>query len=669
MGSRPIAGLALVLAGCSSGLGGDPQPVEDRDPGRVTLHRLNRAEYNNTVRDLLGDTSRPADDFPSDDFGYGFDNIGDVLSISPLLLEKYELAAQGLVEAAVRPPFEGPTAQVFEAESLTSEVGAATEDAWDLWANGQLSATVQVAIEGEYALSARAWGQQAGSEPARMELTIDGVSLATFDVPNVSAGPGIFSRRAHLTAGAHTFDVAFVNDYYAPPDDRNLFVDWLEAEGPFDAPPPENPQIYAQIMICDPVADGRRPCAGEIIEAFATRAWRRPPTPEEVERLLQLTDMVNGEGDDFDTQIAVALQAILLSPSFVFRVELDPTPHDLTPHPLTDWELASRLSYFLWSSMPDAELFALAEQGELSDPDTLAAQVERMIRDPKSAALIENFVGQWLSTRALEDVNPDSARYPDWDAELKDAMGAETKAFVKEFLTTDRSALEMLSSDFTYVNDRLARHYGLPPVGSDSMVRVHLTDDRRGGLLTQASLLTVTSHPRRTSPVKRGKFVLEHLLCQRPPDPPADVTAFPEAVDPDASLRERFEAHRSEPRCQPCHQLMDPIGFALEHYDGIGAWREDDQGYAIDATGTLIDGSAFDGGAELSKVIMGNGRLPECMARQLMTYGLGRGLVPKDDPWVDDVVGDFAGASYSLESLLISMTRSGAFTRRRGEAE
>jgi hypothetical protein len=636
-----------------------------RDPGRVTIRRLNRADYNNTIRDLLSDDSRPADDFPADDFGYGFDDIGDVLSLSPLLFEKYELAGQSLIDRALsHATFE---AQRFEAELLTSDVGVATEDAWNLWSNGQLSVTTLAADDGLYELSVRAWGQQAGAQLPRMELILDGISQEIFDVPNVSEGPGIFVHRAALTAGAHTFSVAFLNDFYEPPADRNLYIDWLQVDGPLDVAP-ERPEVYARIMICDPDVTDRRTCAGEIIDAFARQAWRRPATPEEVERLLLLTDIVFAEGDDFDTQISVALQAILLSPHFVFRVELDPDPNDPAPHPLTDHELASRLSYFLWSSMPDAELFALADGGTLSDPEVLAAQVRRMISDPKSDALIDNFVGQWLSTRALDDVNPDYAIYPDWDDALKEAMRAETHAYFKEFLTTERSALDLIASDFTYLNDRLAQHYGLPPVGSDEMVRATVASGTRGGLLAQGSLLTVTSHPRRTSPVKRGKFVLQHLLCQAPPDPPADVAAFPETVDPTASLRERFEQHRSDARCQPCHKLMDPIGFAMEHFDGIGAYREDDGGFTIDATGTLVDGTAFDGAGQLAQVIRQHPRLPECMTRQLLTYGLGRGLVPADDPWIADMVSEFGAHDHSLEALLRSMTKSGVFTSRRGEA-
>lgn len=641
---------------------------EDRDPGRVTLHRLNRAEYNNTIRDLLGDTSNPADDFPADDFGYGFDNIANVLSVSPLLFEKYEIAAENLVGRAIQRPSTGPTSQVFEAETVGSDVGSAAGEAWNLYSNGEISTAILVEVEGEYVLSVRAWSTPAGPEPARMELRLDGVTLQLFDVPHVATEPGTFEHRVRIAPGGHTLSVAFINDYYEPPEDRNLLVDWLQVEGPFDAAAPENPEAYARIMFCDPAADGRA-CLGDILEAFAKRAWRRPVESAERERLLELTDVVAAEGDDFDTQVAVALQAVLLSPHFVFRVELDENPLDGTPHALSEHELASRLSYFLWSSMPDQTLFDLADAGTLSDPTVLAEQVKRMLADPKADALVENFVGQWMATRALEDVNPDYARYPDWDQDLKQAMAAETEHFVKEFLNTDRSALELIAADFTYLNDRLARHYGLPPVGSDEMVRVDLESDQRGGLLKQASLLTVTSHPRRTSPVKRGKFVLEQLLCLSPPDPPPNVEAFPEPVDPEASLRERFEQHRSDASCQPCHEVMDGIGFALEHYDAIGAWRETDDGFAIDASGELVDGTAFDGPAELARAIQSHEKVPQCLTRKLMTYGLGRGLKPTDDCFVEDVTADFAADGYTLESLLISLTKSGAFTTRRGEPE
>jgi hypothetical protein len=683
-----LRALLVVIAGCKTeGQTIDPPPPDPppppppppvvdpcatstpRDPGRVTIHRLNRTEYNHTIRDLIGDDSAPADDFPADDFGYGFDNIADVLSISPLHIEKYELASEAIVGRALVAPFAGPESQVFEAEAVGSAVGAASGEAWNLWSNGEISVTYDAEIEGEYELSSRAWSTPAGPEPARMEMILDGRSLQIFDVSQVEASPGIFVHRTRLTAGGHTLTVGFINDYYEPPDDRNLLVDWIQIEGPFDAPPPENPEAYAAIMICDPTVEGRGPCAARILEAFASRAWRRPATPQEVDRLVLIADIVDAEGDSFDVQISVALQAILLSPHFVFRVELDPAPADPTPHPLTPHELASRLSYFLWSSMPDQELFDRAADGTLADPQVLAVQVRRMLGDPRSDALIENFVGQWMSTRALADVNPDYARYPDWDEELSAAFDAETKLFVKEIVSTDRSALELIDADFTYLNDRLARHYGLPAVGTSQMTRVALTSDQRGGLLRQGSFLTVTSHPRRTSPVKRGKFVLEQLLCVSPPDPPPDVEAFPEEVDPTASLRERFEQHRSDARCQPCHAVMDPIGFGLENYDGIGAWRETDDGFPIDPSGQLAEGPAFTDATGLLRAIQSDPRVPECLARQLMTYGLGRGLSGTDLCHVRDVTTAFAAGGHSLESAMIGIATSPVFTSRRGEPE
>jgi hypothetical protein len=652
----------------------DPNDCSKIDPGRVTIHRLNRAEYNNTVRDLIEDDTRPADDFPADDHGFGFDNIADVLAMSPLLFEKYQIASENLVLETLKRPFAGPERRRLEAEVIGSDAGAMYHDwGWNLYVVGEVASSIQVAVEGEYELSARAFGQQAGGEPAKMELTVDGRTIRTFDVTAVEATPEVYRARTRLARGAHQVGFAFTNDFYRPENpegdrDRNLIIDWVEYVGPLDVDA-EDPARRARVMICDPEASSNEACARQIFAAFGRRAWRRPLTGEELDRLVALAGVAWAEQDPFDVGIAIGLEAMLLSPHFVFRVELDPNPASIAPHPLTDHELASRLSYFFWSSMPDDALLDLADRGELSDPEVLAREVRRMVGDEKAKALVDNFGGQWLWTRALDDVNPDYAFFPSWDHDLGAAMRAETDSVLHTFLTEPLSALDLIDAPFTFLNDRLASHYGLPLPGSERPVRVPIQSAQRGGLLTHGSVLTVTSHPRRTSPVRRGKWVLEQLLCTSPPPPPPGVEGLPEQVNPSASLRERFEQHRSQEVCKNCHKLMDPIGFSLEHFDAIGAWRDTDSGYAIDASGVLPGDKRFDGHAELARILKEDPALPSCIVQKVFTYALGRGPTDRDRCSLDEIGGSFQSGGYTFESLFQSLASSAPFTQRRGELE
>ncbi len=661
--------------------GSTSQPIcvagEPRDPGRVTIHRINRAEYDNTVRDLLGTTTQPAADFPYDDHGYGFDNIADVLSTAPLLVEKYEAAAELLVDELLATPFEGPVRSQFEAEDLGGSTGAlfGGGTAWNLYSNGTVSQTFEVEIPGAYNVSTRVFGQQGGPDPVRIEVTIDGRSLGgALDVPETSASPRTIEVRVDdLTAGTHTLSVAFLNDYYDADNgvDRNLIVDWLAVEGPLDYnPPANNPEAYARVMVCDPTAMDRDECAAEIVSRFAKRAWRRPVTEDEVNRLVALANIAFAEGDGFDVGIGLSLQAILLSPHFLFRVELDPVPTSTEPHALSPHELATRLSYFLWSSMPDDRLMSLADDGTLRDEAVLRQEVRRMLEDSKADALVDNFAGQWLYTRALDDAFPDPNVYETWNDELKASMRAETRMFVKTFLSEDKNFIDMLDADFMYLNDPLARHYGLPEPGSPTeLVRVDMTGARRGGFLTQGTFLTVTSRPRRTAPVIRGKWILEQLLCDGPPPPPANVPGFPEGMEVTGSVRERTEAHRADPSCRGCHEVMDPLGFALEHYDGVGAWRDRDGEYAIDSTGTLPDGRAFADAQELAQILKSDPNTPHCMTEQAFVYALGRGHEVHDVCSISDITEAFNEGGNTFSALVEAMVTHPSFTMRRGEPE
>jgi hypothetical protein len=509
----------------------------ERDPGRVTLRRLNRAEYNNTLRDLLGISFRPADDFPSDDVGYGFDNIGDVLSLSPLLLEKYLAAAEQAVDLAFK-------------------------------------------------------------------------------------DPGI-------------------------------------RQGILAVPSGEKDQAAARI----------------ILRRFAGRAFRRPVRDEEVERLTRFVDLAHKNGDTFETGIRLALQATLVSPHFLFRVEQDRGPKTgerlpgVKGYRISDFELASRLSYFLWSSTPDEELFRLAERKELRQPQTLERQVRRMLADPKARALVDNFFSQWLQTRSLAAATPDPGVYPAFDEPLRSAMLKETELFLETLIKEDRNILDFLDADFTFVNERLARHYGMPGVKGADFRRVK-TPDGRGGILTQASILTVTSNPTRTSPVKRGKWVLETILNTPPPPPPPDAGELSESKEAvlSGSLRQRMEMHRTKPLCAACHQRMDPLGFGLENFDGIGAWRSMDGKFPIDASGVLPGGQAFNGPRQLRQILRKKAaEFRRCLVEKMLTYALGRGLEYYDRCAVDTISAAVAKDQNRFSRLVLAVVESEPFQMRRGK--
>lgn len=662
--------LSLVsVLGCIGDLGNPPDKsgtIGANDPGRVTMHRLNKAEYNNTVHDLLGTNLTPADDFPADDVSYGFDNISDVLTTSPLHVELYERSAEKLIEEAMAVPATLETKQ-FEAETLQGSVGQATATGWLLWSNGEVSTTNAFPSKGEYRISARVWGTQAGPDPARAELLVGGVPLGTFDVPVDDTNPMVIEMVATIEPGTRVVSVGFVNDFYdqAAMLDRNLYVDWLKVEGPLNAPA-KNPQ-RDRILICD-LQSGGDACAQEILSAFGKRAFRRPLSQAELTQLMSLVQVAKQEGDTLENGLKLALRAILVSPYFVFRVELDPDPNAAVQHPLNDFELASRLSYFVWSSMPDDELLGAAEKGLLQDQNELGAQVMRMLSDPKADNFVENFAGQWLATRAIDDHEPDYIVYPAYDEELGAAMKAETKMFFREFLMSDRSLNEMLTADFTFANQKLAEHYGLPPVQGDALQKVSLQGSNRKGILTQGSLLTVTSHPTRTSPVKRGKWVLTQLLCSKPPDPPAGVEGIKPGQMPSSSLRELLEQHRQNPVCASCHDAMDPIGFGLENFDGVGAYRTmDTGGFPIDSSGELPTGEKFNSANELSDIIASDPRYLRCVTRQVFTYALGRGVGVRDFNHLDHITQQFEGNGATLKELIKLVVTSEPFRLRRGE--
>ncbi|MGV3623534.1 MAG: DUF1592 domain-containing protein [Archangium sp.] len=687
MRARLLSLIVLVLTGCEAVVTGEPfmglnpgstdpnNPIDPNDPttpnevdvcrpdlvdvGRVTIRRLNRAEYDNTMRDLLGVTNSPANDFPADDFGHGFDNQGDVLSTAPVLVEKYDAAALKLAQDTIAAAYTAGVLSRTAGGDLTASTGSESGNSgWNLYTNGTLTRSFTVTSAGQHTFRARAYETPAGTDRAKMAFIVDGQRQgALVDVAARQASPQTYSRQLNLTAGTHTIGVEFTNDFYEDPNDRNLIVEWFEVE----APARVRVAADARVFTCDPFSGAA--CVRTVVENFGRKAWRRPLTTAEVDKLVALVGIATANGDDVMKGLELALHATMLSPNFLFRVEADVND---TARPLDDHELAARLSYFLWASAPDAELLALADNGTLRAQ--LPAQVTRMLADPKSETLSTQFAGNWLWSRAVEEASPDPVLFATVNAALKHDMQKQTQEFFKTFYREDRSALELLTAEDTFMNDRLASHYGLPLPGSNELQRVAQVPELRRGLLGQAGFLTVTSQPTRTSPVKRGKWVLAQLLCMEPPPPPANVEAFAEAATPTGTLREQFEAHRSKPECKGCHQMMDPIGFGLENYDAVGRYRtEDNGGFAIDSSGELVDGRRFVGPSELSATLSHDPAFTQCMTRHLFTYALGRAPVNTDRCTLKQMNSAFEQSGYRLPALITALVTSDTFTSRRGE--
>ncbi len=641
-----------------------PQPAVDVcepsrvDIGTVTVRRLNRFEYDSTVRDLLGDTTQPARDFPADDFGHGFDNQGDVLSTAPLLVEKYDAAALALVKAALATEYRPAVTLRLAASAMQASVGSASGSAWNLYSNGSLQGDVTVPAAGAYTLRVRAWESAAGPERAQMAFLVGGARQGTAaSVAATAAAPQVYTREVTLAAGVNRVGVEFLNDYYQAPDDRNLYVEWVEVTRPAAG----DASASARLLVCDPGTGAA--CVRTILSTFGRKAWRRPLAAAEVDRLAALVAQAQTEGDGVQQGLELALHAMLLSPHFLFRVEGDGAT---AVQPLSDYELAARLSYFLWGSTPDDALSRLADEGTLRA--SLEAQVTRMLADPRADALATQFAGSWLWARAVDEANPDPALFPGVTPALKAAMRAETEAFFRTFYREDRSALELLTGDDTFLSDSLAAHYGLPAPGSATPVRVRGLPQTRRGLLGHGGLLTVTSQPTRTSPVKRGKWVLSQLLCMEPPPPPPEVEAFLEDATPTGTLREQMEAHRSKPECMGCHQMMDPIGFGLEHYDAVGRHRTTDTGgFAIDSAGALYDGTPFSDANELAQALSADPRFASCMSTQLFTWALGRAPTAGDACAVKTMTDRFTSGGHRLPALISALVTSDTFTSRRGE--
>lgn len=640
--------------------------------GHVTMRRLNRTEYQNTIRDLLGVEFAPAAEFPGDDVGYGFDNIGDVLSLSPLLMEKYLDAAEEIVaRAIVIPHAHEPVKYEFAGGSLTG-AGKSSDGQRHLATRGEARLKWKSPVRGKYEIELVAYGDQAGDEPARMAVLLHGRQLKEFRVTATQNRPARYSLETQLREGEQTLVVAFVNDFYDPDAanprrrDRNLHISRVHIKGPLDATPPELPETHQRIVFARPGKDmSLEHAAGHVLRRLGSRAFRRPIQDTELKRLVALTRSVVNQGGSYEEGLRVAVQAILVSPHFLFKVELDPP--DGQPHrPLNDYEYATRLSYFLWNSMPDDLLFADAWSGRLREGERVVGHLQRMLQDPRADSFITSFAGQWLQLRNLETLSVDRKTFPHADVELLKAMRRETELFFAAVVREDLSVHRLLDAPFTFVNERLARHYGLPRIRSEGFERISLEGTRRGGLLTQASLLTLTSNPSRTSPVKRGKFILENLLGIQPPPPPPDVPDLESNAEVvTGTLRQRLELHRSNPGCAACHQQMDPLGFALENFDATGRWRTEDNGQPIDAGGELPTGEQFNGVRQLRDLLVQQKRdqFVRCLIEKLLTYALGRGLEYYDQCVVDEICEVAQESDGRFSAILNAIITSEPFQR------
>ncbi|HEY8520120.1 MAG TPA: DUF1592 domain-containing protein [Gammaproteobacteria bacterium] len=676
------------------------------NPGAPALRRLNRTEYANAIRDLLALEVDVAELLPPDDAAFGFDNIGDVLTFSPTLLERYLAAADRVSALAVGDPATTTVARTYRVAGDQSQ--SRHLEGLPLGTVGGLAVEHHFPLDGEYEFQITLLRNNLevirGLEHEhQLEIAVDGrrVFLETVGGAAETPMPGatvtersdaVDARlrvRVPVEAGPRTVTAAFIRKIGAGTNRLRPFersnagtydatgrphVETLTITGPFEPSGVGETPSRERIFTCRPTQPHEEePCAREILTRLARRAYRRPVTEADLERLLPFYEEGREQGT-FDTGIQLALRRLLASPSFVFRLEED--REDLAPgkpYRVSDVELATRLSFFLWSSIPDEELLDVAERGELSDPAVLEAQVRRMLADSKAEALTKNFAGQWLHLRNLENIRPNSDAFPDFDNDLRQAFRREAELFFASVVAEDRSVLELMTGDYTFVNERLARHYGIPNVYGSHFRRVQLGPDldARRGLLGKGGILMATSHADRTAPSLRGKWLLENLMGTPPPAPPANVPRLEtEPGEAPKTIRERMQRHRDTPSCAGCHALIDPLGFAMENFDAVGGWRTYDRGLPIDATGVLVDGTAVDGVVELREALLRDPRIfVGTFVEKLLTYALGRGLQPYDMPVVRQILRDAEREDYRFSAIVLGIVDSTPFRMRTKAAD
>jgi hypothetical protein len=672
----------------------DDVSIKKPNPGRPAIHRLNRAEYSNAIRDLLAVDTDPGATLPVDDSGYGFDNIGDVLSMSPVLLERYMSTARRVSRLAVGDLRAKPTIEKFDVprevrrKSATGPRNERVSDDLPFDSRGGMAFEYYFPLDGEYAFRIKTNPDTSnGDSPDPYEFRVSvkaGLRNVGVSFPRESAKP----ERTAPPNARRAAAAADTKPALRPPVSMDLRLDGARIQrfevaqhntvnvssvtvaGPYDVAGRGETPSRSKVFICHPKnAADERPCAEKILATLARRAFRRPVTVTDTRPLLAFYDEGRRDGD-FGSGIQKAIQAMLMSPDFLFRVEHDPpgtAPGQA--YRINNYELASRLSFFLWSSIPDDTLLDLADQGRLQDDAVLEQQVRRMLDDPRSDALATNFGGQWLHLRNLATVTPDPDEFEEFDDELRRSFEKETQLFFESVIREDRGLLSLLNADYTYLNERLAEHYGIPGVYGSQFRRVSLADPNRGGLLGQGSILTVTSYPNRTSVVQRGKWVLENLLGAPPPPPPPDIPDLnPHGKDGQKlSMRQQMEEHRANPTCASCHARMDPIGFALENYNGVGKWRTEDSGSEIDASGQMPDGSVFKGPAGLKKLLLTahKDEFVDTVTEKLLTYALGRGVEYSDRPAIRIITREAAKSDYRMSALITGIVKSVPFRMRR----
>jgi hypothetical protein len=682
----------------------DAAALKTPRPGRRVLHRLNRSEYGNAVRDLFALEVDVTSLLPPDEEAYGFDNIADVLGVSPSLMERYLSAAWKISSQVVGSVKITPSLETYRVRGDLSQHDHV--DGLPIGTRGGLLVRHHFPVDGEYVISPKLYRETVNiirglETPHDLEITFDGerVLLARFggaddELANylnpTPAGDEIdrrFQIRIPVKAGPHSLGVAFLKKSSATtlellqPFQRERIdpitpvgipeVDKVTIEGPFNVTGPGDSPSRRRVFTCKPVsASDELECARTILSRTARRAYRRPVTETERDRLMGFYTRERDKGATFDAGIETALAFMLVAPQFLFRFERE--PENVAPgaiYRISDIELASRLSFFIWSSIPDDQLIELAVKGTLKNPVVLEQQVRRMLADPRARALGSNFASQWLYLRNLKSQVPDPDVFPDFDDNLRQGLQRETEMLFESVVLEDRSALDLLRADYTFVNERLARHYGIPNVYGNQFRRVAVRDEYRKGLLGQGSILTITSYANRTSPVNRGKYVLTNILGTPPPPPPANVPPLDEKPGKAVSMRDRMEQHRANPACAGCHKLMDPIGLALENFDGIGRWRTADNGTRINPSEVLSDGTEVDGPAALRQALVAR---PEqfvgTMTEGLLTYALGRGTGPEDMPVVRSILKEAARHEYRFSALVLGIVKSVPFQMRRSES-
>jgi len=712
-GAMPPAGMprpepaaqAALLTYLESAL--DREAAARPNPGRAAPHRLNRAEYQNAIRDLVALDVDAATLLPPDDSADGFDNIADALGASPALLERYLSAAAKISALAVGSPAITADSETYRVRGDASQTDQLDE--LPPGTRGGLLARHMFPLDGEYTIKVKLLQTNLGSirgieDTHQLEISVDGERVLLAPVGSeqeyadavknatniVNLLEARLQARVFVRAGQRPVGVAFLGKTSAlggnrlqaferstliATDHRGVpHVESVTISGPFNPKGPGDTASRRRVFTCSPAAGATgaeaRTCARAIVSSLARRAYRRPVTDADLTPLLQFYETGHREAG-FERGVEMALRAILVSPKFLMRVERDPAGAAAgTLSRVSDLDLASRLSFFVWSSIPDDELVDLAAKGRLATPAVLDAQVRRMLRDPKASALVDNFAAQWLHARNLRNATPDKNDFPDFDDNLRQAFERELKLFVGSIIADDRGVLDLMTADHTFVNERLARHYGIPNVYGPQFRRVAVTDEARKGLLGKGAVLLVTSHADRTSPVVRGKWILDNLIGSPPPPAPANVPPLDdEPAAATLTMRQRMEKHRASPACASCHKVMDPIGLALENFDAIGRWRDLDGESPIDASGELSDGTKVNGAVDLRQALL---RQPEVLAgtitEKLMTYALGRGLEAYDMPAVRAIVREASKDGYRFSALVKGIVNSTPFRMRRKES-